>query len=64
MIHYKEATDTEVLVIQISRHCSEQIIVRQREVKEESKVKERSEGVFFFKMKSSDDGRDVFLGVA
>ncbi len=43
-------------VIQCSRHCSEQIIARQGEVK----AKRTKELFIFFKMKSSDDGRDEF----
>ncbi len=52
-------------VIQRSRHCSEQILARQGEVKGKSaKLRKESEGCFFFKMKSSDVRRDEFSGVA
>ncbi len=46
----------EVLVIQISRHCSEQILARQREFK--GKRAKLRKGIFL-KMKSSDDGREM-----
>ncbi len=55
-----------MLVIQISRHCSEQILARQWGVKgKRAKLRKESEVLFFlYKMKSSDDGRDEFSGVA
>ncbi len=46
----------EVLVIQISRQCSEQILARQREFK--GKRAKLRKGIFL-KMKSSDDGRET-----
>ncbi len=56
-----------MLVIQTSRHCSEQILTRQWEVKGKiAKLRKDSEGFYlylFFKMKSCDDGRDKFSGV-
>ncbi len=53
-----------MLVIQSSRHYSEQILARQGEVKgKRAKLRKESEGVFF-KMKSSDDGRGEFSGVS
>ncbi len=45
-----------MLVIQISRQCSEQILARQREFK--GKRAKLRKGIL--KMKSSDDGRDEF----
>ncbi len=39
-----------VLVIQSSRHCSEQMLVRQERIKKRSKVKERVIFYLFFKM--------------
>ncbi len=66
-----------MLVIQLSRHYSEQILARQWEVmgkraklRKESEGKEREWKLFyfylfyFFMMKSSDDGRDEFSDVA
>ncbi len=49
-----------MLVIQHFRHCSEQKLARQGE------VKEREQRCFFMKktQKSSEDGRDEFSGVA
>ncbi len=53
-----------MLVIQMFRQCSEQILARQCEVKgKRAKVRKESEGFFFF-LKSSDDGRDELSGVA
>ncbi len=56
-----------MLVIQSPRHCSEQILARQGEVKgKTAKLRKESKGFFFcfFMMKSSDYGRDEFSGVA
>ncbi len=58
-----------MLVIQSSRHCSEQTQARQGEVRgKKAKLRKESKVFFFFffffKMKSSDDGRDEFSGVA
>ncbi len=53
-----------MLVIQYFRHCLEQKLARQGEVKE----REQNFVVFLFflkmKQKSSEDGRDEFSGVA
>ncbi len=47
------------------RHCSEQILARQEVVKgKRAKFRKESEGVFIIIMKSSDNGRDEFSGVA
>ncbi len=58
-----------MLVIQSSRHCSEQTQARQGEVRgKRAKLRKESKVFiyyyYFFKMKSSDDGRDEFSGVA
>ncbi len=45
---YRGKQTKEVLVMQMSRHCSEQILARQWEVKGKSKVKERELSFFFF----------------
>ncbi len=52
-----------MLIIQHFRHCSEQQLARQGEVKERE---QRCFLVGFFKKKkkSSEDGRDEFAGVA
>ncbi len=54
-----------MLVIQSSRHYSEQILDRQGEVKgKRAKLRKESVFCYFFKTKSSDDGSDEFSGVA